>query len=222
VQIPVRRNAFITQTSEPVFSRNWLLKEGHLPEVVEWIKQLAKRYRSLVVLTTKRIRCAITGEDQSPDTKLPVFFEIHGARIGHYGNLRGSNEFADCDGLVILGREQPNVEDMEELAKAIWFDAAKPLRLVKPVKGKRYYLEVTRPYLMRDGSKKRGTVMVHPDPRVQAALTATREHELIQAIDRARLIWGEPKDVYISVIFRCPAWRSTVSCPGTCCGGPTD
>jgi hypothetical protein len=165
--------------------------------VVNWIKRIASRYRNLVVLTTKRIRCAITGEDPSPGAKLLDFFEIHGARIGHYGNLRGSNKFADCDALIILGREQPNVEDMEELAKAIWYDTDKPLRLVKPVKGSRYYLEVSRPYLMRDGSKERGEVMTHPDPRVQAVLTAVRENELIQALDRARLIWGEPKDVYI-------------------------
>jgi hypothetical protein len=195
IKIPVRRKAFITQTSEPVFSRNWLLNEGHLPEVVDWIKRLAPHYRDLVVLTTKRIRCALTGED--PKAKLPDFFEIHGARIGHYGNLRGSNKFADCDALVILGREQPNVEDMEELAKAIWYDAAKPLGLVKAINGNKFYRKESKPYRMRDGSKERGEVMVHPDPRVQAVLTATREHELIQAIDRARLIWGEPKDVYI-------------------------
>ena len=51
VEIPVRRNARITQTKEPVFSQNWLLKENHLPEVVEWIKQLAGRYNNLVVIT---------------------------------------------------------------------------------------------------------------------------------------------------------------------------
>jgi hypothetical protein len=174
IKIPVRRNAFITQTSEPVFSRNWLLNEKHLPEVVDWIKRVAKLYRNLVVLTTKKIRCAITGEDPSPGAKLPDFFESRGARIGHYGNLRGSNKFADCDALVILGREQPNVEDMEEQAKAVWYDAPEPLRLVKPVKGGRYYLKVSRPYRMRDGSKERSEVMVHPDPRVQAVLTATR------------------------------------------------
>jgi hypothetical protein len=176
IEIPVRRSAFITQTSEPVFSRNWLLEKKHLPEVVDWIKRIAPLYRNLAVLTTKRIRCAMTGEDPSPGAKLPVFFEIHGARIGHYGNLRGSNEFADCDALVILGREQPDAEDMEEVAKAIWYDTDKPLRLVKPVNGNKYYLKVTRPYLMRDGSSRHGEVMVHPDVRVQAVLTATREH----------------------------------------------
>jgi hypothetical protein len=86
---------------------------------------------------------------------------------------------------------------MEELAKAIWYDAAKPLGLVKAINGNKFYRKGSKPYLMRDGSKERGEVMVHPDPRVQAVLTATREHELIQAIDRARLIWGEPKAVYI-------------------------
>jgi hypothetical protein len=85
-----------------------LLNEGHLPEVIDWIKRLSTQYRNLMVLTTKRIRCTTTGED--PKAKLPDFFEIHGARVGHYGNLRGSNKFKDCDALVILGREQPNVD----------------------------------------------------------------------------------------------------------------
>jgi hypothetical protein len=86
---------------------------------------------------------------------------------------------------------------MEEVAKAIWYDTPKPLRQVKAINRNKCYLKVTRPYLMRDGSKERGEVQVHPDPRVQAVLATARENELIQAIDRARLIWGEPKDVYI-------------------------
>lgn len=113
--------------------------------------------------------------------------------LANQSEVKHANEFADCDALVILGREQPNVEDMEAVAKAIWYDTDKPLRLSTDG----YYLKVLRPYLMLDGSKVRGEVMVHRDPRVQAVPTACRENELIQALDRARLIWGKPKVVYI-------------------------
>jgi hypothetical protein len=194
IEIPVRRQARITQTRDLVFSRNWLLKEGHLPEVIDWIQQLASRYSNLVVLTTKSIRRAITGEGPG---KLDEFCEAHGARIGHYGNLRGSNAFQDCDALIILGRQQPAPEEIEDEAKAYWYDTATALKLIKPVNGKRFYQKARRPYLMRDGSAAKGRVQLHPEPRCQAVLAMSRENEMVQALDRARLIWGEPKDVFI-------------------------
>jgi hypothetical protein len=51
---------------------------------------------------------------------------------------------------------------------------------------------------MRDGSKQYAKVSVHPDPRVQAVVEQTREAEMLQAIDRLRLIHTERrKTVYI-------------------------
>jgi hypothetical protein len=194
VEIKAHRRARITQASDLVFSRNWLLKEGHLPEVIKWIKQMAARYSNLVVLTTKSIRRAITGEAPG---KLDEFREVHGARVGHYGNLRGSDKYKGCDALVILGRQQPTPEEIEEIAKAFWYDTVKALRLIKSIKGTKHYREAERPYLMRDGSEVNGRVQMHPDPRCQAVLAMSRENEMVQALDRARLIWGEPKDIFI-------------------------
>src|SRR6266481_4793903 len=51
---------------------------------------------------------------------------------------------------------------------------------------------------MLDGSKEYAKVSVHPDPRVQAVIEQTREAEMLQAIDRLRLIHTEKrKTVYI-------------------------
>src|SRR6266481_5771085 len=51
---------------------------------------------------------------------------------------------------------------------------------------------------MLDGSKEYAKVSVHPDPRVQAVIEQTREAEMLQAIDRLRLIHSEKrKTVYI-------------------------
>jgi len=51
---------------------------------------------------------------------------------------------------------------------------------------------------MRDGSTERVNVSVHPDPRVQAVVEQGREAEMMQAIDRLRLIHNEKrKTVYI-------------------------
>jgi hypothetical protein len=201
VKIEVPRNALIAQVKDLTFSRNWLLKEKHLPEVTAWLDQLAQHYKNLVVITTKHIRCAITEED--PKAKLPAYcetyHETHGIKIAHYGNIRGSNKFADCDALVILGREQPNPGEIEALAKAFWYDAKKPLRLVPTIAGAgKNYSPASRAYEMIDGTTVQGKVEVHPDPRCQAVLASVRENEMIQALDRARLIWNpDRKHIYI-------------------------
>jgi hypothetical protein len=201
VKIEVPRNALIAQVKDLTFSRNWLLKDGHLPEVTAWLEQLAQHYKNLVVITTKRIRCEITGED--PKTKLPVYCEAYhkepGIKIAHYGNIRGSNQFADCDALIILGREQPPPEDIEEIAKAFWYDTEKPLRLAKTgAGGGKVYVPSKRCYEMADGTKVKGNVEVHRDPRCQAVLSEVRENEMVQAIDRGRLIWNQDrKHIYI-------------------------
>jgi hypothetical protein len=51
---------------------------------------------------------------------------------------------------------------------------------------------------IRNGTTRPGNVAVHPDPRVQAVVEQSREAEIIQAIDRLRLIHNEKrKTVYI-------------------------
>ena len=44
---------------------------------------------------------------------------------------------------------------------------------------------------MRDGSRQSMKVKVHPDRRVQAVVEQVREAEMVQAIDRLRLIHSE-------------------------------
>jgi hypothetical protein len=201
VKIEVPRNALIAQVKDLTFSKKWLLKDGHLPEVTAWLEQLAQHYKNLVVITTKHIRCAITREDVKAKLAAycEAYHEAHGIKIAHYGNIRGSNQFADCDALVILGREQPPPGDIEDIAKAFWYDTGKPLRLTKTICGVgKVYDTGTRVYEMSDGTKMKGEVEVHPDPRCQAALSGIRENEMVQALDRARLIWNQDrKHVYI-------------------------
>ena len=197
IKIEVPRNAYIIQVKDRTFSRNWLVNKGHLPEVTTWFERLSQYYKNLVVITTKHIRCLIT--EEANEGSLPVYCETHGFKIAHYGNIRGSNAFKDCDALVILGREQPPPEDIEGIAKAVWYDAKKPLRkAVKRAGGGQVYNTDIGAYEMTDGTIARGEVEVHPDPRCQAVLADARENEMIQAIDRARLIWNPTrKPIYI-------------------------
>jgi len=58
--------------------------------------------------------------------------------------------------------------------------------------------EGQRQYSTRDGSQRSVRVRVHPDTRVEAVVEQSREAEMIQAIDRLRLIHNEKrKTVYI-------------------------
>jgi hypothetical protein len=87
----------------------------------------------------------------------------------------------------------------ERLAKAIWYDTAEPIRTIpaSPLADVQYPY-CWRPYTLRDGSLRRVQVRVHPDPRVQAVVEQIREAEMVQGIDRLRLIHSvREKTVFI-------------------------
>jgi hypothetical protein len=208
-EIRVQRNARIIQVGNVTFYRGSLIKRTstsggngkqepttRLLEVGEFIARTAREGKTLVV-TNKPVRCALTGEDEHGT--LPISAQYRGADIAHFGNLRGSNEFKEHDIAIILGRDEPAVAAAEQRAMAIWYDTKEPIRRIAPdIKGHINYRKQTRRYLMRDGSTKLVNVSVHPDPRVQLVVEQGREAEMIQAIDRLRLIHNEKrKTVYI-------------------------
>ena len=121
------------------------------------------------------------------------------AEIAHFGNIRGSNEFEGHEIAIILGRDQPSVEDAEQRAMAIWYDTKEPIRPApRNYKRQVNYPVKTRCYQTSDGTTRPGKVAVHPDPRVQAVVEQGREAEMIQAIDRLRLIHNKKrKTVYV-------------------------
>ena len=148
------------------------------------------------MVTNKRVRCALTGE--KADRKLPMRGRYGGADIAHFGAIRGTNEFEDHDVVIILGREQLSPRDAELVAKAIWYDAKRPIRCITADKqGQVDYPKSRRPYMMRDGSTQSVKVKVHPDRRVQAVVEQIREAEMLQAIDRLRLIHSPRKKTVV-------------------------
>jgi hypothetical protein len=208
-EIRVRRNARVIQVSNATFYRGSLIKRTSTPdgkrkpeptarllEVGEFIARTALGGKTAVV-TNKPVRCALTGEDEYG--ALAISAKCRGADIAHFGNIRGSNEFEGHEIAIILGRDEPTVAAAEQRAMAIWYDTREPIRRIRPdFRGRFSYHSQTRRYLMRDGGTKSGNVAVHPDPRVQAVVEQSREAEMVQAIDRLRLIHTEKrKTVYI-------------------------
>jgi len=207
-EIQVERNARVVQVSDRTFWKGSLIERtptadgkgkaeptARLLEAGDFIERSARAGKTLVV-TNKPVRCALTGEDERGS--LQISAQYRGADIAHFGNLRGSNEFEEHNTVIILGRDEPTVRDAEQRAMAIWYDTKEPIRCIPEIKGRVNYRKRMRRYLMRSGGTKGAEVSVHPDPRVQAVVEQSREAEMLQAIDRLRLIHSEKrKTVYI-------------------------
>jgi hypothetical protein len=205
-EIGVRRKARVIQVSDLTFYRYSLVEKtpaaeegaswrptARLGAVAQFIAGVAQKGRTLVV-TNKRVRCALTGE--KANGKLPVRGLYAGADIAHFGSIRGTNEFEEHDVVIVLGREQPSPRDAERLAKAIWYDTKQSIRCIKEDKrGQVDYPKRRHAYTMRDGSQQSVEVKVHPDRRVQAVVEQIREAEMLQAIDRLRLIHSPRKKI---------------------------
>jgi hypothetical protein len=224
-EIRAQRNARVIQVSNMTFYRGSLIKRTSIPddkrkpeptarllEIGEFIARTAVNGKTLVV-TNKRVRCALTGEDERGT--LPISAKYRGADIAHFGNIRGSNEFEGHEIAIILGRDEPTVVAAEQRAMAIWYDTKEPIRQITPdVRGRINYRSRSRGYRPRDGSAKRVNVAVHPDPRVQAVVEQGREAEMVQAIDRLRLIHSESGRRSISSATSHWTSRSTSWSPG--------
>jgi hypothetical protein len=202
-RLRVRCNANVVQVGDLTFSKDWLLNRGGLQEVERFIAAKAAQYPrgptggGLLVVTSKEIRFRITGEN--PDGTAPISAHALGADIAHFGHIRGANDFADHAAVIIVGRRELPVDVAEQAAMAIWYDSPDPLTLItRDPNGHLNYPDALRHYQLRDGTRRPGRVRAHPDPRVQALLEQAREAEILQAIDRLRLVHNaEPKSVYI-------------------------
>lgn len=112
--------------------------------------------------------------------------EINGADIAHFNAIRGRDGWRDVAVLIVAGRPQLSVEDLEEITAALFFDDPRPITFIKAdAKGRRVFPVERRGYRGAAGS---ALVEYHPDPLCAAVLYQIRESELVQAIDRARLI----------------------------------
>jgi hypothetical protein len=147
-------------------------------ELVDWLNALPG---SVAVIMNKPVRKLIAPRLRP------------GIKIGHFGALRGRNEWKDCDIVVVIGRDQPPPSAVESDARALYADDEAPLVLTG-----RYDPEERRLRMSGDGPPVTSMVMTHTDRRVQALLESYREREVEQGIDRGRLIHNaEPKRVYI-------------------------
>ncbi|WP_132255336.1 bifunctional DNA primase/polymerase [Methylobacterium segetis] len=207
-KIAARRNAIVTQTYGLQAGKAAMTtgaKAGkYLSDLRAFLERVGKDRRGLLV------------------TYKDVLWEGHERRFSlpdgwsatHFGDLRGRDEFKDCDVVVVCGRMQPRVEDVERMARGFFYDRDLPMTFLKGGN----FPQVPRGYRLADGSQNGTLAQVHPDETVQALVEQLREAEVVQAIDRLRLLHRSQQaavylltDLPVDVtVDRLEPWRSLV------------
>ena len=110
VEIAAERKATIHQFTDRSFSKTKLLSPngGLLTQVKEFIAGVASKGATLVACT-KAVKVAICGDGDT----------YEGVSFVNFGNLRGLNDYASFDNVIILGREQPPASGMSDQARAM-------------------------------------------------------------------------------------------------------
>ncbi len=109
-------------------------------------------------------------------------------RVGWFGKVRGLNRFESLEGVIIVGRDEPNPIDVEAQARAIWRN--EPLQLSGEWQRQ----------LTSFGTEING----HADPRVAQLLASLRDDEITQTAWRTRHVWQAGKTVVIVGTTPCP------------------
>lgn len=110
---------------------------------------------------------------------------ILGFETAHFNAVAGRDGWRKTPVLVAIGQPEPSAQDLERTTAALFWQDHRPVAWL--AEGQRQRLpETHRAVRMRDGTAPLLPVRHHPDPLADAALTAIREGQLVQAIGRAR------------------------------------
>ena len=168
--VDVKRRMDATQvmgSQYPLSRFNYNDEDGkNLKDLVTQIKKYAGDRKTLVI-SYKSIEDKLL--QQLPDN----------IKCLHFNALRGIDKYKDFDLVFVVGRNQPPMSSMENIAAALFSQSAEPILYdQEPVKiDGNYYSQ---------------------DERVNAMISQFRECEVLQALDRVRLIHNvEPKEVII-------------------------
>lgn len=195
--IHVKRIAMVTQCRSTRCSNTSLMPMSQktparqqaatdrLKDVQTFIDRLEGRGLKLLVVGPS----AITG---NPNCNIPALLTVSpGSELAHFNAVRGVDHWKGMGAIILIGRNQPPVKAVEDIARALFWGMPGRLGLTgkwtTAVKG---YRTLGEPYGVE--------VEVHADPRVQAVHEQVREEESLQAIDRLRLIYPEQdKQVFV-------------------------
>jgi hypothetical protein len=145
---------------------------------------LADRYPAPLIVASKRVEDALITDGYTGQT-------------AHYNALRGRNDWEQCKTVIIAGPEIPPPAAIEAKARA--YAANDPdARPFQSIGAGKWHKEARALRMGHNGGPEMIDVACHPDPWAERVLRQVRDAEIMQAIDRIRLIYNvNPKTVII-------------------------
>jgi len=154
-------------------------KEGFRNQMVVGLKALAAKYDNVGLISYKSIKGVKGNFSQWLGNQCGI------QNVGHFGNIRGTDQFKGVDCLLVVGRYLIPDNDLNDYCYGVFGQASTD----------KEYADV--PVRMKGGS----SMALNNRPFVDARMRRVKKHfsdsETIQAIGRARLIHGNPKDIYL-------------------------
>lgn len=191
------RNAFVTQCFSTRCSTTSLIAEKNANETSA--KAAEQRLKDIEYLIKRKsengTKVLVVGPqivvgNKANAIKARINIPAHCDSI-HFNGFRGVDRWKNFDVVIVIGRNEPPVKAIEDMARALYTNDYEPLLLTGEwtIEERGYYLQ---------GEKQGVEVVVHPDKRVQALVEQLREEETLQAIDRLRLMHNtQTKEVII-------------------------
>ena len=124
-EISAERKAIVYQFTDRTWSRNSLLNKEELKQqTLRFLQDVTASDDKTVIVMDKQLldkfgfrkeKITVNGESSSR-------YYCNSSPVIHFGGFRGSNEFKDYNNIVIIGRSEPSVQNMENQAAALWYD----------------------------------------------------------------------------------------------------
>lgn len=184
--IEVPRKTHVVQVQNRRLSKFALIEDSRRDQttalIQESIDRISERHQSGLLVTFKEIE---------ENFALPPKWKRN-----HFGNIRGIDSYKDLEAVVIVGTYLVPPLVVEHTAGAL----AARLPGTRAFSGD--YVDMTRQFRLRTGEGN-SSVWAHPDPFAQRVLEQKREAEMLQAIDRLRLIHS-PATKPVFILSSCP------------------
>jgi len=194
----VERNAHVTQVAGRNFSNQSITGKDKTGKLIggdrEW--QAPELRRDLIAFCHSHPRALVVGNKSVIGALTTEGLQNPTA---HFGALRGRNEWEHLDAVIMIGREQPPPQAVEQIARAFASQAGQPFQSISTNGNFPNYPTEARTLRMRDISRlEKRDIAFHPDPWAERILSQIRDAEALQAIDRIRPIFKpDPVTVYV-------------------------
>jgi hypothetical protein len=169
----------VFKLSNKTITKKWLGDPKNVRTLIRGLKKAAAPYQRVGLISYK-------SAEGHEDFSTLLGDQIGAIEVGHFGAVRGLNAFEDVDCLLIVGRYLIHQEVVQEIAR-IAYGVTDP--------AERDYADV----LVRVAGA--GAMVVNAMTSVHPIHRTINNHfsvsETSQAVGRARLIHGTPKDVFV-------------------------